>query len=274
MNNQNNKRKRKGVYLCIGLFVALALIIIAGGLVELELSKPRQPPEDIYADYQVYDYHLSVSEDAVGKEYGRYIRYVYEEIGDFFTEYEVTYRLIKEMDPKEFVYADVRWNNFLSPSGDPYVMQNPKTNAVDLISDWTVSSIVLQDSGKHKEWSASVDDLTVYDELLALRGGRTYEPFYSIVDVPDELRPFILSDTAQAKMESCFSNVLHIQVFFEESNAIYWETWIGFRAGLLYVDVGKELVEFEEDQRIAPICEDSALYRSVIAALEAYAEGE
>ena len=271
--NGSGTKKKGCLYGCAILMVALPLIFVACLLIERAvLNRPQ--PEDVYADYQVYDYHLAVSEEAVGKEYGRYLRYVcreHENADDVFLEYEVTYRLIKGLDSEESIYADVRWNVLLS-TGQPYVMQNPKINDVDLFSDWTVSSVMIQCDGEHNGPLGFEVDPTVYDELLAMREGRIYEPFYSIVDVPDELHPYILSTALKAKMDSYFQDTyLRIQVFFEESDAIYWETWIGFRAGLLYVDVGKVLVEFEEDQKIAPIREDSALCRAIIAALEAYA---
>ena len=271
--NGSGTKKKGCLYGCAILMVALPLIFVACLLIERAVLN-RPPPEDIYAGYQVYDYHLSVSEKAVGKEYGQYLRYVcreHENADDVFLEYEVTYRLIKGMDSEESIYADVRWNVLLS-TGQPYVMQNPETNDVDLFSDWTVSSIVIQCDEKNKAPSVFVADPTVYDELLALREGRTYEPFYSMVDVPDELHSYILSTALKAKMESYFPDThLRIQVFFEESDAIYWETRIGFSAGLLYVDVGKALVEFDEERKVAPIREDSALCRAIIAALEAYA---
>lgn len=268
------ERLKRYFCICATIFVGLPLVLMLILLVGCEISNARQqnPPEDIYVDYQVYDYHLSVLEEAVGKKYGWYLRDVCKEYENVVVlEYEVTYRLIEGMDSEESIYADVRWNVLLSGS-QPYVMQNPETNDVDLFSDWTVSSVVIRCRGKNKGPSVFVADLTVYDELLAMREGRTYEPFYSIVDVPDELHPYILSTATKAKMDPYFPETnLRIQVFFEESDAIFWETFVGYRNGLLYVDVGKVLVEFEEKREIAPIREDSALCRAIIAALEACA---
>ena len=156
------------------ILALVVLLLFVAALVGCELSSRRQPPEDIYADYQVYDYHLSVSEDAIGKEYGRYIRKVYQEEGDFYMEYEVPYRLIDDMDDSAFVCSDIRWNTALSPHGTPYVAQNPTTNGGDILLNWTPSKILVRYRVGDSERTVALSGGAVYEELLTLREGKTY----------------------------------------------------------------------------------------------------
>ena len=263
------------VYAC-WIFALVVLLLFVALLVGCKISNARRqnPPEDIYADYQVYDYHLSVSEDAIGKEYGRYIRKVYQEEGDFYIEYEVTYRLIDGMDDSAFVCSDIRWNTALSPHGTPYVAQNPTTNGGDILSSWTPSKILVRYRIGDSERTVALRGGAVYEELLTLREGKTYtrSEIDSISDtVKQEMASVSLSAAAREKLAPYFADspYLSIRIHFEESNVILWESAIYYKNGLMCVNVGKELVNFEERPRYALVEEDSALCRAIIAALEA-----
>lgn len=276
--SRGEKILRTIVYTCWIIALAVLLLFVAA-LVECELSSRRQPPEDIYADYKIHDYHLSVPDSAIGEIYGEYNRELSYDpndpvLKDVLQYYFMCYKMIDGVDPANFVLAEITWNVGFPASTYPFVVQSPDMD-IDVFSEWTVEDAVIDYVTDGRSVSVAQNGTDLHGIVLAMRDNFSEDIEFCRYDEVqrDQVRKYQLSASARSRLDTLLAEQggLSICFTFKESDIIVWKAGILYKNGYLSIDVGTRHSGYTPSREYAVIEEGSPLYNAIIAALEAYA---
>ena len=264
------------------IFALVVLLLFVALLVGCKISNARRqnPPEDIYANYRIHDYHLSVCEDAIGEIYGEYERdLLYDPsnpvMKDVTNRYFVRYKVIEGEDSAGFVLTEIGLLFVLGDGYHPFVMQSPDMD-VDVFREWTVKDAIVDYVTDERSVSIVQNGVELHDVVLSMRDGfdESIEFLRHRSEQSELVKARWLSAAAQAKLDALTAEEgkLSVRFTFEESEAIVWTTDVRYDQGYLVIDVGTTHPGYTPYRRYVAIEENSPLYNAIIAALEAYAE--
>ena len=269
--SRGEKKLKTIVY--IGWILAL-VVLCALSCCSCAIGREVEYEEDPFPNFRVYDYHLRFlrSDGCLG---------VWES-DDYFHH---RYYPIDGFDTTECVGLYVERITIPGSGGGFYVLQSV-IEPVDILREWNVSSIEFFFEPQHfyrNRNGSAVDqavihyrseDRAVYTEMLALLDSLDKVCSSDIDGSSQEwLDKYIVLEEDLALLEQLHSRKLYMRIVFEESSSIVWETTFSFsvREKYLKMDVGLEMEDYQPNWQFCLIEPNSALYRAVIAALEAYA---